>query len=97
MRLSLLEARSTYLWCARRALEGAGRHSCGAEETEVAALGADGPHPVAVAEVGHEHRWIQRYGFEEVTVGKPDDDAIEDGRNSRRSSVCFRRMLHDSI
>ena len=31
-----------------------------------------------------EHRWIQRYGFEEVTVGKPDDDAIEDGRNSRR-------------
>ena len=31
-----------------------------------------------------EHRWIQRYGFEEITVGKPDDDAIEDGRNSRR-------------
>ena len=31
-----------------------------------------------------EHRWIQRYGFEELTVGKPDDDAIEDGRNSRR-------------
>ena len=31
-----------------------------------------------------EHRWIQRYGFEEVTVGKPDDDAVEDGRNSRR-------------
>ncbi len=30
-----------------------------------------------------EHRWIQRYGFEEVTVGKPDDDAVEDGRNSR--------------
>ena len=29
-----------------------------------------------------EHRWIQRYGFEEVTVGKPDD-AVEDGRNSR--------------
>ena len=25
-----------------------------------------------------EHRWIQRYGFEEDTVGKPDDDAIED-------------------
>ncbi len=31
-----------------------------------------------------ERRWITRYGFEEVTVGKPDDDAIEDGRNSRR-------------
>ena len=31
-----------------------------------------------------EHRWIQRYGFQEVTVGKPDDDAVEDGRNSRR-------------
>ena len=31
-----------------------------------------------------ERRWIQRYGFEEVTVGKPDDDAVEDGRYSRR-------------
>ena len=31
-----------------------------------------------------EHRWIQRYGFEEVTVGKPDDESLEDGRNSRR-------------
>ena len=31
-----------------------------------------------------ERRWIQRYGFEEHTVGKPDDDAVEDGRNSRR-------------
>ena len=31
-----------------------------------------------------EHRWIQRYGFEEVSIGKPDDDALEDGRNSRR-------------
>ena len=31
-----------------------------------------------------EHRWIQRYGFGEVTVGKPDDDAVEGGRNSRR-------------
>ena len=31
-----------------------------------------------------EHRWIQRYGFEEVSIGKPDDDAVEDGRNSRR-------------
>ena len=31
-----------------------------------------------------EHRWIQRYGFEEVSIGKPDNDAVEDGRNSRR-------------
>ena len=31
-----------------------------------------------------EHRWIQRYGFEEVSIGKPDDNAVEDGRNSRR-------------
>ena len=33
-----------------------------------------------------ERRWITRYGFEEVTVGKSDDDAFEDGRNSRRRS-----------
>ncbi len=31
-----------------------------------------------------EHRWIKRYGFEECTMGKPDDTAVEDGRNSRR-------------
>ena len=31
-----------------------------------------------------EHRWIQRYGFEEHTIGRPDNDAVEDGRNSRR-------------
>ena len=31
-----------------------------------------------------EHRWIQRYGFEEHTIGKPDNDALEDGRYSRR-------------
>ena len=31
-----------------------------------------------------EHRWIQRYGFEEHSIGKPDDDAVEDGRYSRR-------------
>ena len=31
-----------------------------------------------------EHRWIQRYGFEEVSIGKPDDESMEDGRNSRR-------------
>ena len=31
-----------------------------------------------------EGRWIKRYGFEEHTVGKPDHDAVEDGRYSRR-------------
>ena len=31
-----------------------------------------------------EGRWIQRYGFEEHTIGRPDDGAVEDGRNSRR-------------
>ena len=40
-----------------------------------------------------EHRWIQRYGFEEVTVGKPDDDAVEDGRNSRRRK--FREVTRE--
>ena len=40
-----------------------------------------------------EHRWIQRYGFEEVTVGKPDDDAIEDGRNSRRRK--YRKVVRE--
>ena len=40
-----------------------------------------------------EHRWIQRYGFEEVTVGKDDDDAVEDGRNSRRRK--FRKVVRE--
>ena len=40
-----------------------------------------------------EHRWIQRYGFEEITVGKPDDDAVEDGRNSRRRS--YRKVVRE--
>ena len=40
-----------------------------------------------------EHRWIQRYGFEEHTVGKPDDDAVEDGRNSRRRK--FRKVVRE--
>ena len=40
-----------------------------------------------------EHRWIQRYGFEEVTIGKPDDDAIEDGRNSRRRK--YRKVVRE--
>ena len=40
-----------------------------------------------------EHRWIQRYGFEEITVGKPDDDAVEDGRNSRRRK--YRKVVRE--
>ena len=40
-----------------------------------------------------EHRWIQRYGFEEVSIGKPDDDALEDGRNSRRRS--YRKVVRE--
>ena len=40
-----------------------------------------------------EHRWIQRYGFEEHTVGKPDDDAVEDGRNSRRRK--YRKVVRE--
>ena len=40
-----------------------------------------------------ERRWIQRYGFEEVTIGRPDDGAIEDGRNSRRRK--FRRVVRE--
>ena len=40
-----------------------------------------------------ERRWIQRYGFEEVTVGKDDDDAVEDGRNSRRRS--YRKVVRE--
>ena len=40
-----------------------------------------------------ESRWIKRYGFEEVTIGKPDDDALEDGRNSRRRS--YRKVTRE--
>ena len=40
-----------------------------------------------------EHRWIQRYGFEELTVGKPDDDSVEDGRNSRRKK--YRKVVRE--
>ena len=31
-----------------------------------------------------EGRWIKRYGFEEHSIGKDDEVALEDGRNSRR-------------
>ena len=40
-----------------------------------------------------EHRWIKRYGFEECTIGKPDDTAIEDGRNSRRRR--YRKVVRE--
>ena len=40
-----------------------------------------------------EHRWIQRYGFEEYTIGKPDDEALEDGRYSRRRK--YRKVVRE--
>ena len=40
-----------------------------------------------------ERRWIKRFGFEEITIGKPDDDALEDGRNSRRRS--YRKVVRE--
>ena len=40
-----------------------------------------------------EHRWIQRYGFEEHSIGKPDDDAVEDGRYSRRRK--YRKVVRE--
>ena len=40
-----------------------------------------------------EGRWIKRYGFEEISVGKDDDDALEDGRNSRRRS--YRKVTRE--
>ena len=40
-----------------------------------------------------EHRWIKRYGFEEYTMGKPDDEALEDGRNSRRRR--YRKVVRE--
>ncbi len=40
-----------------------------------------------------ERRWVTRYGFEEHTVGRPDDDAVEDGRNSRRRK--YRRTVRE--
>ncbi len=40
-----------------------------------------------------EHRWIQRYGFEEHTIGRPDDDSVEDGRFSRRRK--YRKVVRE--
>ena len=51
--------------------------------------------PEIRTEFGHsdEGRWIKRYGFEEVTVGKPDDESTEDGRYSRRGS--YRKTVRE--
>ena len=40
-----------------------------------------------------EHRWITRYGFEEYTIGRPDDGPVEDGRNSRRRK--YRKVVRE--
>ncbi len=40
-----------------------------------------------------EGRWIQRYGFLEHSMGKPDDDSTEDGRFSRRKS--YRKVTRE--
>ena len=40
-----------------------------------------------------EHRWVERYGFEEHTIGRPDDDAVEDGRFSRRRK--YRKVVRE--
>ena len=40
-----------------------------------------------------EHRWVQRYGFEEHSIGKPDDDSVEDGRFSRRRK--YRKVVRE--
>ena len=40
-----------------------------------------------------EGRWIQRYGFLEHSMGKPDDDSMEDGRFSRRKA--YRKVTRE--
>ena len=40
-----------------------------------------------------EGRWISRYGFEEHTIGKDDDDSVEDGRYSRRRR--YRKVVRE--
>ena len=40
-----------------------------------------------------EGRWIQRYGFEEHTIGKDDGDSVEDGRFSRRRK--YRKVVRE--
>ena len=40
-----------------------------------------------------EHRLVQRYGFEEHTIGKADDEFLEDGRSSRRRK--YRKVVRE--
>ena len=40
-----------------------------------------------------ESRWIQRYGFEEHTIGKDDGESVEDGRYSRRRR--YRKVVRE--
>ena len=40
-----------------------------------------------------EARWIQRYGFVEHSIGKPDDESTEDGRFSRRRN--YRKVIRE--
>ena len=40
-----------------------------------------------------ESRWIQRYGFLEQTMGKPDEEGLEDGRQSRRRK--YRKVVRE--
>ena len=40
-----------------------------------------------------EHRWVERYGFVEHTIGKPSDRHEEDGRSSRRRR--YRKVVRE--
>ncbi len=40
-----------------------------------------------------EHRWVERYGFVEHTIGKPSDHHDEDGRASRRRR--YRKVVRE--
>ena len=40
-----------------------------------------------------EGRWIERYGFVEHSIGKDDDDSMEDGRFSRRKK--YRKVVRE--
>ena len=53
------------------------------------------PYPEIRTEFGRseEGRWIERYGFVEHSIGKPDDESMEDGRNSRRKK--FRKVVRE--
>ena len=40
-----------------------------------------------------EGRWIERYGFVEHSIGKADDESLEDGRSSRRRK--YRKVVRE--